>query len=74
MKDFSAGRIQTGERGNESWENWRGPLKWRIGSLHLIRRTMVRPLAGWGDLVKAVGEKKHFSPTVKIEYVPVLHA
>lgn len=34
----------------------------------------MRPLAGRGDLVKAVGEKKHFSSTGKIEYVLVLHA
>lgn len=74
VKAFWGRRIQTGWRGNESWENWRGPLKLRIRSLYLIRRTIVRPLVGRGDLVKAVGEKKHFLPTGKIEYVPLWHA
>lgn len=32
---------------------------------------MARPLAERSDLVKAVGEKKHFLPTGKIEYVLV---
>lgn len=49
-------------------------MKSRMRSLPLIRRTTVRPLVGWGDLVKAVGEKTHFLPAGKIEYVSVLHA
>lgn len=41
-------------------------MKSRMRSLPLIRRTTVRPLVGWGDLVKAVGEKTHFYQLVKL--------
>lgn len=51
-----------------------GALEAKKGGLHLIRRTIARPVARRGDLVRAVGEQKHFLPTGKIEYVLFSHA
>lgn len=85
--DQGSGALEERTEGRASWleeYSWfrrerklgklEGAFEAEKRGLHLIRRTMVRPLAGRGELVKVVGEKEHFLPPGKVESVLFLHA